>query len=277
MATMMRANIPWPDGAVAYLRENWGSGKLVKGRKTTTDLAREITALFCKDGRIITKNAVVGMSHRLYLEQRGSAVVRPNGYQISVPKTIAARSRQQQHQKKALEDKIVRAALAAVVKPRPPYRLQVYRLALPAPPPQLLLPAPKPQLLLAAPMPIPVSKPKLQPKPKPKPRPAPVVDPVIAPVVPIIPPTPVPAQQPVVVTLRTEGLREPPPFVLRRSAPVVTLHHSTCQYPHGHPRTPGFRFCGEPTWSCDDPLRSAVYCRAHHKLTHMPIPNSYAA
>lgn len=41
-----------------------------------------------------------------------------------------------------------------------------------------------------------------------------------------------------------------------------------CVYPQGHPREPGFSFCGEPTSLSDEP---SPYCHDHHRLTRIPI------
>jgi hypothetical protein len=65
-------------------------------------------------------------------------------------------------------------------------------------------------------------------------------------------------------------LSEPPPF--RRSPPVVVaLHRNTCQFPFGDPKNPAFHFCGAPTWSCSHPLRSHVYCHDHYNLSYKKL------
>ena len=45
-------------------------------------------------------------------------------------------------------------------------------------------------------------------------------------------------------------------------APVAPVRR--CQYPHGHPGAPGFRFCNAPA----RPGKS--YCAEHHKVCHQP-------
>jgi GcrA cell cycle regulator len=76
------------------------------------------------------------------------------------------------------------------------------------------------------------------------PRPSPIPGHVPAAPRPVAPPPP----PPVVVAL---------PAPLPRPAPV-----RSCQYPHGHPREPGFRYCGAPA------LPGWVYCREHQRLCY---------
>jgi hypothetical protein len=50
-----------------------------------------------------------------------------------------------------------------------------------------------------------------------------------------------------------------PPNVIVAPAPLPVPPRlpgvSACQYPQGHPKERGFRYCGEPVWR-------GVYCRA---------------
>jgi len=45
-------------------------------------------------------------------------------------------------------------------------------------------------------------------------------------------------------------------------APIAPTRR--CQYPHGHPGKPGFRFCGAPA------AAGKSYCSEHHKVCHQP-------
>lgn len=61
---------------------------------------------------------------------------------------------------------------------------------------------------------------------------------------------------------------KPEPAPKRRTKPVAvalpTLPSEpvrTCQYPHGHPRTKSFRFCGAPVHGI-----GGVYCAKHEAL-----------
>jgi hypothetical protein len=79
---------------------------------------------------------------------------------------------------------------------------------------------------------------------------------------------PVPRAAPELRQRRSDGLVPAP-------APtdnVVPIRKIGCQFPIGHPRTAGFRFCGEKTWSCDDPIESAVYCAEHFRFCHQMNP-----
>lgn len=88
-------------------------------------------------------------------------------------------------------------------------------------------------------------------------------------------PSPVPVPAPA-------QLAEPPAFRCSPPAKVTPIKRLTCQYPHGHPREPGFHFCGAPVWACEDPTgynpeHSTVYCYEHEKLCHQPTPMRRAA
>lgn len=93
--------------------------------------------------------------------------------------------------------------------------------------------------------------------------------------------TPSPAPEPKPTPAPVQ-LAEPPAF--RRSPPpkVTPIKRLSCQYPHGHPREPGFHFCDAPVWACEDPERynpdrSTVYCHEHEILCHQPTPMRRAA
>ena len=57
-----------------------------------------------------------------------------------------------------------------------------------------------------------------------------------------------------------EDVREKPPLMI----PLTELTSSTCRWPVGDPRDPGFGFCGHP------PKTGSVYCGFHHKQSHVP-------
>jgi hypothetical protein len=219
------AGSSWPDGAIDYLRVNWAPDPITKLVKSTRVLGLEITARFCKKGRVISKNAVVGMSHRLQLDPRPSLGLKRSATTDDKAKVKVAKSTRTSLRSQVLG--VPPPVVARVVPFRP------YLLALPAPRPMLLLAAPAPLLLL----------------------PAPVVEQAVD----------------VIVPLRPTSTRR-----RRRSgsAVVKVMGKPSCLYPYGHPGKRDFHFCGKPTWSCEDPLRSQVYCREHHQICYIPRPRS---
>ncbi|MDP6389717.1 MAG: GcrA family cell cycle regulator [Alphaproteobacteria bacterium] len=58
------------------------------------------------------------------------------------------------------------------------------------------------------------------------------------------------------------GLSSRPSPIKRSAAPVTTLTERMCHWPIGHPREPGFHFCGKPA-ETDRP-----YCAEHCAIAY---------
>jgi hypothetical protein len=268
----------WPQAVIDRLRilhAERDPKKPSKPRWSMAALAAKLSEMPEAD-RVYGKNHVVGRCHRLDLERRDPAA--PN-------RTYALGQERKTKYPPGTKKK----------KRSPTYKPRTPKLAPLTPPIPMVAEAP-------APLPAP------PPAPPPPPAPDPVVpivpDPVIppweaAPRVPAPVPTPAPVllltYQPSVLVEESVRMIQPIPFpmVFPRPAPapgerpdqsdgsvpapqppdnVVPLRKDGCQYPIGHPRTAGFRFCGEPTWSRTNPLESSVYCEKCFRICHIMSP-----
>lgn len=68
--------------------------------------------------------------------------------------------------------------------------------------------------------------------------------------------------------------KSPPPVRQKPADPLMIqtadLGPGVCHYPIGHPRAPGFGYCGNATSQNGDSYRT--YCDHHHGLTHQKLP-----
>ncbi len=51
-----------------------------------------------------------------------------------------------------------------------------------------------------------------------------------------------------------------PPFMVG----IMDISDAKCRFPIGHPKEPGFGFCGHP------PISDSPYCAGHHALCYLP-------
>jgi GcrA cell cycle regulator len=80
-----------------------------------------------------------------------------------------------------------------------------------------------------------------------------------------LPPRPSPIPGHVPALPKPTAPPPPPPVVVALPAPPRMPSVRSCQYPHGDPGEPGFRYCGEPVWR-------GVYCRACFARCYQRLP-----
>jgi GcrA cell cycle regulator len=230
----------WPAPLILILRDMWGSG--VSARLIGIHLTKSDHA-----DRTFSKGAVIGKAHRLELDERPSPIRRYSNAELDAW-AVLLNTYSPTHSRPipAAIPKHARTLFAAdpTLAERAPQVEPTQSVALVVadtePEGDVMMVESAPSVVVETPPPVPEPK-----------------------------PTPAPAQ-----------LAEPPAF--RHSPPpkVTPIKRLTCQYPHGHPREPGFHFCDAPVWACEDPTRydpekSVVYCAG--LLTHQPTPMRRAA
>lgn len=234
----MSAGPPWPDAAVALLRDLYAERKPNGKPMWSMDaLAIKLSAMPEAD-RVYSCNAVVGRCHRLGLEKRKAAFP-TRDYVIGAVRASPGQAEPNKRHRYPAKPRPPRATPTAA-RVVAPVVLAVPTAASDVPPWEDIPPPPPPQ----------------EPPPTPQPDETPKPD------------TTAWESAAFMLQSPTAHMSYPRPDATN----VVSLRSTTCQFPFGTPRTKEFRFCGEPTWSCDDPSESAIYCQFCYRKCHVANP-----